>query len=175
MLLRAALQPTMERFIYVGPTGRREVRISTTFIDQLVRHPLHDNIRDVSRLLYQAVKESKGDTIRPPTTAMEAALKDTAPTSGPPSTERMGDPTKEELVEALRLAKGEGAAGRGRVGEESACGVSEDGQVWDSEGVGRLGVRRPRPAPQSEGTGGDAVTKRSFTSSASALHQSHRL
>ena len=130
LLLRAQKEPKIAgRFLYVGPTGSMEPRISAHLVDFLVRHPHPRNVRGLNTLLLQAYKANAAvegnDQLKMPSWMRSAGTSDTSP------------PTEAE-------AKGE-AQGRGRADtpdkeEVVECLAAEGGNV--SRAAKRLGVHR---------------------------------
>jgi DNA-binding NtrC family response regulator len=55
-----------ERFFEKGPSGEPQPRISGTLVDQLVRHSLPLNVRELRKLVLAAVATSAGDVVRMP-------------------------------------------------------------------------------------------------------------
>ena len=66
-------RPT-ERFCREGIDGRLEVKLGDRLIDELVRHPLPLNARELNALLLQAVDASEGDELRLPAGAAKTSV-----------------------------------------------------------------------------------------------------
>jgi DNA-binding NtrC family response regulator len=111
---RAQNDPEVRRFMQQGPDGQMHPRLSGRLVDYLVRHPLPGNVRQLDKILMQAVAESTGDVVRLPPShnkATPVTVPPTGPASVPPVTfaavpasakaTRGGPPTREELVAVL--------------------------------------------------------------------------
>jgi DNA-binding NtrC family response regulator len=97
--------------------------MSGRLIDELVRHPLADNARELDRLLLQAVETSQGDELRLPAGATGAAPS-TAPHAPPrvakaaPSSAPPGTPSREEVLACMEREDGKVARVARRLGME---------------------------------------------------------
>ena len=101
------------RFCREGIDGRLEPNFSGRLIDELVRRPLPLNARELHALLLQAVEASQGDELRLPAGAAKTTV---PPAPAPPpasrvtnaaqSSPRSGVPSREQVLECLKLAEG---------------------------------------------------------------------
>ena len=93
-LKRARVEPErMKPFLYTGPSGRTEVRMSGRVVDYLARHPLEGNVRELEILLNGFIDKSKGDQVRLPSPEETESVR---PVTGKPS--------EDEVREALKSA-----------------------------------------------------------------------
>jgi DNA-binding NtrC family response regulator len=124
LLLDAEAPPERrERLCRKGADGRLEPNMSGRLIDELVRHPLPDNARELDRLLLKAVETSQGDELRLPAGATGAA-----PSTAPPAPPRAvkeaqsaappGTPSREEVLACMEREDGKVARVARRLGME---------------------------------------------------------
>jgi two-component system nitrogen regulation response regulator GlnG/two-component system response regulator HydG len=76
-LLRQARETPEDarRFIYAGPSGRPEARVSAHLIDYLVRQPFPLNVRELHGLLLTAIHASPGNKVKmPPVPSVASVL-----------------------------------------------------------------------------------------------------
>jgi len=93
--------PVGKRFLANGPDGRLHPKISSRFVDHLVRHPLRRNTRELHGILLRAIAMSRGDVLvlpdegskRPPLPPPSPELAD--------SSAGMTAPPKEEVLACL--------------------------------------------------------------------------
>lgn len=89
-----------ERFIVTMPSGRLEPRMSVTFVDYLVRHPLTKNVRELDAILAKSMRESPEDKLLRPVEKSRPELPAPKVTpSGKPLA--AADPPGKEELEAL--------------------------------------------------------------------------
>lgn len=108
LLQRAQKTPDdVRRFIYAGPSGRPEARVSAHLIDYLVHQPFPLNVRELYGMLLLAIHASPGDKVKlPPVPSM--ASTPPASTSGSLSKadiEACLDRTGGNVAKAARLLK----------------------------------------------------------------------
>jgi DNA-binding NtrC family response regulator len=90
-----------KRFLTKGPDGWLHPKISSRFVDHLLRHPLHRNIRELHGILLRAIEISQGDVLMMPEEVSKR------PPLPPPSPEMPDSPAgtcpppKEEVVACL--------------------------------------------------------------------------
>jgi len=148
MRKRAEGSEDVRRFMRPGPDGKLHPRLSGSFVDYCVRHPLQGNMRELERILIEAMRGSAGDQVRlPPALATSAsappseagsavpssASSPPAPGSVPPSAGsvppsassvprsargRQGPPPRAELLAALKEEEGNLAGVARRFGVE---------------------------------------------------------
>jgi two-component system nitrogen regulation response regulator GlnG/two-component system response regulator HydG len=112
------------RFIYAGPSGRPEVRISARLIEHLVREPPPLNVRGLHKLLWVAMQGSTGDKVRLPkafpAAASTASMPSTPaaapsaappgrtppPSTQPPEQADSDSPSKEQILARLEMERG---------------------------------------------------------------------
>ena len=130
------------RFIYAGPSGRPEVRISARLIEHLVREPPPLNVRGLHKLLWVAMQGSPGDKVRlpkafpapaaPAPTPSAAAPASTLsapaerrtpppPSTDPPKEADSDSPSKEQIVARLELERGNVARAARALGLERSA------------------------------------------------------
>jgi transcriptional regulator with AAA-type ATPase domain len=86
-----------KRFIYEGPSGRPEARVSAHLIDYLVQQPFPLNVRELHGLLLLAVHASPGDKLKlPPLPSVATAQAAATP----------GSPSKAEIEACLERTGG---------------------------------------------------------------------
>jgi DNA-binding NtrC family response regulator len=112
-----------ERLCRKGADGRLEPNMSGRLIDELVRHPLPLNARELHALLLQAIETTQGDELRLP-----AGASGTAPSTAPPAPPRAakeaqssappGVPSREDLVACMEREEGNVARVARRLGME---------------------------------------------------------
>ncbi len=94
-----------KRFCRETVDGRPEPRFSGRLIDELLHHPLPDNVRGLERLLHEAITYSsagEGDELRPPKGGFKVdAAKVRAAPRGRSAAPR-GKPGQEELLALLK-------------------------------------------------------------------------
>jgi DNA-binding NtrC family response regulator len=120
-LLRHARQSPefRDRFCRKETDGRLEPNVSGRLIDELVRHPLPLNARELHGLLLQAIETSQGDELRlptgTPTTSVPPAPRAApdAQGSAPP-----GAPSREDILAWLTREEGKVARVARRLGME---------------------------------------------------------
>jgi len=105
-LQRALVEPElMKPFMYTGPSGRTEVRMSGRVVDFLVRHPLTGNVRELEILFDGLISNSRGNEVRLPSTEDPASAgpSSVVPESVAPAS---GKPTRQQALQALKSANG---------------------------------------------------------------------
>jgi two-component system nitrogen regulation response regulator GlnG/two-component system response regulator HydG len=82
-LLKLAAQANAELGRFLTPAG--EPRVQPALIDRLLRHPYRTHVRELDRLLWQAMAESPGEclVLTPELMAQLSATGETAPDPGP--------------------------------------------------------------------------------------------
>jgi DNA-binding NtrC family response regulator len=98
-----------ERFFWTGPDGQLQPRLSMRLVDYLVRHPLPTNVRELERILLDAVETSHGGKLRIPATGAPSTKPRTASADESEPAEDGGKPgvrTREEVMAALARAGG---------------------------------------------------------------------
>jgi two-component system nitrogen regulation response regulator GlnG/two-component system response regulator HydG len=104
LLRRAgATHPEVARrfFVEPGPGLAPEARLSPDLVDRLVRHPFPHNLRELDQILWQALGESRGDTIEL-TPGVQQRLAQPAPTRPSGGAE----PSREQIEACLGLHHG---------------------------------------------------------------------
>ena len=112
ILKRAGLYADVQRFLVAGPDGRMYPRMSGSFVQWLVQQPLRGNMRELERILIEAMKQSTGNQIRMPgewesdSAGANATPPQQVKSTPPPSTdkgERQGRLSKTDLLSLLVL------------------------------------------------------------------------
>jgi DNA-binding NtrC family response regulator len=110
-------RPELERFVFDGANGERDVRLHVRLVDYVARQELTGNVRELDELMEEAVIASPGNEIRLPKSRESlVGVQAVTPPGAPPSKRK---PTKEELVALL---------------EEEGGSVL---RVWQRTGLGR--------------------------------------
>lgn len=95
----SAEHPQLARFFQDG-----KARVDIDLVDALVRHDYELHARELATLLWQAVSESDGDTIMLTPSVRAALAKDEE--ERPATSDRMKDPTREQIEAALQRNAG---------------------------------------------------------------------
>lgn len=94
-----------KRFCRETVDGRPEPRFSGRLIDELLHHPLPDNVRGLERLLHEAITYSsagEGDELRPPKGGFKVDAAKVRATPQGRSAAPRGKPGQEELLALLK-------------------------------------------------------------------------
>jgi DNA-binding NtrC family response regulator len=156
LLRRAKAKPALglERFLTAGPDGRLYAKMSGSFAEYLVTHPLPGNMRDLKAILLASIDASPGDMlVKPPEVVPRSApVPSSAPvssapvSSGPSSAavpETEGTESGERLDPSNReeFLAGWESVGRSVAGMARRYGLSRQSiyRWMDAHGVPRTG------------------------------------
>jgi DNA-binding NtrC family response regulator len=126
LLRRVHEKPDARRFIYTGPSGRPEARVSARLIEYLVKEELPRNVRQLEAMLIAMTGPSAGDKVRMPSVG---PTNESAPPPAKESEEEEGQRSADSLTEE----------------EIAACLAGQQGNVASAArllGVGRSALYR---------------------------------